>query len=240
MKPMFSYMGSKWRIAKQYGIPQYQSVIEPFAGSACYSLYHNVQKALLYEVNPRIVGIWQYLIKATSREILRLPLDFETVETLAIPQEAKWLLGFWINKGCVEPCKIRSAWARQYNNSGDCKVWGEPARSRIAIQVNQIRKWQIVEKEYSSCPNITATWFIDPPYVKAGKHYTFSQIEYTKLGVFCYRRHGQVIVCENKGATWLPFKPLCNARGTFGVTRSGISKEVVFKQGGHETDQAWE
>lgn len=229
MRPMFSYMGAKWRIAKKYGAPQTNLVIEPFAGSACYSLYWEFPKVLLYDLNPVIHGIWSYLIKAKESEIRRLPTDFQNVDDLKIPQEARWLIGFWITKGNVHPNKSRSAWGRQYKNSGDCKVWGEAVRTRIENQVKNIRGWKSYCDDYRECPNVTADWFIDPPYAVAGKHYTFSDIDYNALATFCLERKGRVTVCENDGADWLPFKPLVIARAMTGAKGIRTSAESVFQ-----------
>jgi hypothetical protein len=231
MKPMFSYMGSKYRLSKRYGPPLTDIVIEPFAGSACYSLYYNTPKAILYDLNPIVAGIWEYLIKVKESEISKLPLDFENVDDIHIPKEAKWLIGFWINKGNVSPCKTRSAWARKYQNSGDCKVWGPAVRFRISKQVSQIRNWKIHCEDYRNAPNIRADWFIDPPYVVAGKHYTFSEIDYDALAKFCLSRKGPVTVCENRGAEWLPFTVLSSARATRKSTGEAVSFEVVFQTG---------
>jgi site-specific DNA-adenine methylase len=230
MRPMFSYMGSKWRIAKGYGPPQTNLVIEPFAGAACYALYWNAPKVILYDLNPIISGIWQYLIEAKESEILRLPTDFDSVEDLKISQEAKWLIGFWITKGNVHPNKTRSAWARQYRNSGDCKVWGDAVKSRIAKQLNGIRDWKSVCADYKECLNVKADWFIDPPYTVAGKHYPFSQLDYGDLAAFCRNRKGRVTVCENKGADWLPFEPFMVARAMTGKNGTRSSVEVVYQR----------
>jgi site-specific DNA-adenine methylase len=229
MRPMFSYMGAKWRIAKKYGAPVTRLVIEPFAGSACYSLYWNAPKVLLYDLNPVIDGIWKYLIKAKESEINKLPIDFQNVDDLKIPQEAKWLIGFWITKGNVCPSKTRSAWARQYRNSGDCKVWGEAARSRIAQQVRNIRDWKSFCADYRECPDVDADWFIDPPYIIAGKHYPCSNIDYTILAKFCLERKGRVTVCENDGANWLPFETFIVARAMTGKKGVRTSRESVFQ-----------
>jgi len=220
---MFSYMGSKWRTAKKYPAPRHGLVIEPFAGGACYSLYWNCPKVLLYDSYPVIAGIWDYLIKVKESEVLSLPLEFESVEDLAICQEAKWLLGFWITKGNTHPNKSRSAWARKYKDSGDCKVWGAPVRDRIAKQVSQIRDWEIRCEDYNNAPDVVADWFIDPPYKIKGKHYVKSEIDYKQLSSFCTSRRGTVIVCENAGAEWLPFESFTDARSTL-----GLSKEVVW------------
>ena len=81
------------------------------------------------------------------------------------------------------------------------------------------------------CPVIgPATWFIDPPYQNAGKHYRFgsSQLDYPALAAWCQTREGQVIVCEQGGATWLPFQVLSDVK----TTRAGQrSIEVIYLQG---------
>ncbi|WP_066043971.1 DNA adenine methylase [Bathymodiolus septemdierum thioautotrophic gill symbiont] len=77
MKPFFSYYGSKYRLCQKgfYPAPKNGNVvIEPFAGSATYSVYHEVEYAILIDANPTIVGIWDYLINATTQQILSLPI----------------------------------------------------------------------------------------------------------------------------------------------------------------------
>ena len=221
-------MGAKWRTAKKYGDPQHETVIEPFAGSAAYSVYHEARNVLLYDTNFVICGIWHYLIHVAESEILSLPVDFDSVEDLQIPEEAKWLIGFWITKGNVHPNKTRSAWARQYRHSGDCKVWSEAVRVRIASQVSKIRDWRIFCQDYRECPDIEATWFIDPPYQISGRHYPKSEVNYEDLAQFCLNRKGQTIVCEMEGANWLPFQPFATARAMIGKGRAGFSKELVY------------
>ncbi len=53
-----------------------------------------------------------------------------------------------------------------------------------------------------------ATWFVDPPYQNMGKLYKENKIDYQELGTYCRERLGQVMVCENEGADWLPFEKL--------------------------------
>jgi 16S rRNA G966 N2-methylase RsmD len=84
------------------------------------------------------------------------------------------------------------------------------------------------EGDYADC-NISGsgTWFIDPPYQRAGRHYRFGpdQIDYKELAAWCLSRPGQVIVCENHGADWLPFQSLSEVK----TTRAGRrSREVVW------------
>ena len=81
---------------------------------------------------------------------------------------------------------------------------------------------------YEDIQNQPATWFIDPPYQKMGFYYKHKDIDYNHLSEWCLSRDGQIIVCENEGADWLPFEPLCNL---YGQRRQ--SRESVYFGVGH-------
>ncbi len=53
-------------------------------------------------------------------------------------------------------------------------------------------------------------------------------IDFPALGDWCRGRQGQVIVCENDGADWLPFTPFASAHAMFGTRRSGRSAEAIW------------
>lgn len=229
MKPFFSYIGSKYTMAPLYGAPRFTIVIEPFCGSAAYSVRHNAKKAILIDKFPKIVKIWQYLISASPTDIMKLPIDFEKVSLLDIPDGAKYLIGFWISKGDAEPKDTRSAWARQYRDSLNCRVWNEAVRYRIASQVDLIKNWEAYHGDYEISPDLEATWFIDPPYKERGRAcYNNWKLDFDILEHFCNTRKGQLIVCEGSDAKWMPFLPLANQRGTFGKNRTGISPEYAY------------
>jgi hypothetical protein len=40
LRPFFSYYGAKWGLGRHYSAPAHWTVVEPFAGSAGYSLFH--------------------------------------------------------------------------------------------------------------------------------------------------------------------------------------------------------
>ena len=133
----FTYFGGKWRIAKHYPEPHYKSLIEPFAGSAGYSLHYPHKNVLLFDRDPIICSVWDYLIHAKESEILALPFEITDVREMPLIQEAKWLIGFWLNKGNVSPCNIPGKWMRDGWRPNS--FWGEVIRARIASQLNQIR-----------------------------------------------------------------------------------------------------
>lgn len=232
LKPFFCYYGGKWRDAKHYPRPSFNTIVEPFAGAAGYSLNYPDTDVFLFDLDPVIVGVWAYLIRSTHAEISALPLleQGQTVHDLSVCQEAKHLIGFWLNKGSSAPCLTPSAWMRSGTRPNS--YWGSAIRRRIAEQVGQIKHWKVQCVSYDALPTPDATWFVDPPYQHAGKHYRkgSSGIDFTALGGWCSRLPGQVIVCENEGADWLPFRPHRDIRATPKGERSDKTRslEVIW------------
>lgn len=231
MRPFFSFYGGKWRdTPRLYPAPLHPVIVEPFAGSAGYSLRYFDRNIILRDIDPVIVAVWRYLIGVLPAEILQIPdiREGQTVDDLEICQEARWLVGFWLNKGASRPRKSPSAWMRSGIRPGS--FWGDRVRTMIARQVPNIRHWQIVEASCESAPDIEATWFVDPPYQEAGKHYAFGSagINYAALGDWCRSRKGQVIACEQSGADWLDFRPLASTKTARKTKRSA---EVIWTGG---------
>lgn len=229
LRPFFSFFGSKWRIAPKYPTPMHDIIIEPFAGSAGYSLRHPYLQVRLYESDPTIASLWQYLIEVKESEILSLPMDISKgVDSLNICKDAKILIGFWLNKGVSHPCKTPSAWMRKPEYAR--QFWGEIIRHRIASQLARIRHWKVFNLSYEHAPNCSSvTWFIDPPYSgDAGRAYRHNVIDYNSLSAWCRSREGQIIVCENAGAEWLPFIPLMRAKAMSKVNGRNHSMEAIW------------
>lgn len=238
LRPFFGFYGGKWRdTLKHYPAPSHETIVEPFAGSAGYSVRYANRRVILCELDPVIAGVWRYLIRVKPAEILAIPdLDPEgSIDDLKVCDEAKWLVGMWLNRGVARPRKRPSKWMRDHIRPGS--FWGDRVRGTIASQVESIRHWQIIEASYEGCPNVgPATWFIDPPYELAGRHYRFGAngIDYQALAAWCQSRPGQAIVCENDGAAWLPFEPLAEVKTTRSAHRS---IEVVWVGGQPRADE---
>src|SRR5690348_5384455 len=58
LMPFFSFYGGKWRAAPKYPAPLYDTIIEPFAGSAGYAVRHYEKRVLLCEKDPVIAALW--------------------------------------------------------------------------------------------------------------------------------------------------------------------------------------
>ncbi len=214
---MFYYYGRKKQIARHYPEPNFDIIIEPFAGSAAYSLYKDNWKkeVILVEKDKRVAEIWDWLIhKATSREIENLPelkVGEKSSEFLHIIHAAT-KMAFKYKTIKVTPVLARN--------------W-EISRRVMAQNLHKIRHWQIICGDYSESPDKEATWFIDPPYKNApGMGYGFSsaQIDYTKLADWTRTRKGEIIFCEGEYGDYLPFQKLLELKGVAGKS----SKEVIY------------
>ncbi len=229
LRPFFGYYGGKWRDAlKHYPPPDHETIVEPFAGSAGYAMRYASRNVVLCELDPVLAEVWRYLISVRSSEVLKIPdlKQGQTVDDLKVPQEARWLVGFWLNRAAASPRRSPSRWMRDGIRPGS--FWGKRVRETVASQVEFIRHWKVFNCSYEDCPEPgPATWFVDPPYEAAGRHYRFGseQIDFRELASWCLSRAGQVIVCENGGATWLPFRELADVKTTRANRRS---KEVYW------------
>jgi len=214
---MFSYYGTKARLAAAYSPPACDTIIEPFAGAAGYSCLYPGKQVRLFDLNPKIIAVWHWLIRANPQDVRSLP-DIQPGQTVdqyeTLSDAERWLIGFCINPASSCPkitASKRSAWPRY--------------KKRIEQAVPKIKHWTATLASWNSIPNQVATWYVDPPYQKAGKYYFgFSGINFTDLGAWCRDRIGQVIVCENEGADWLPFQTLVAQQG---MTKRQI--EVVWE-----------
>lgn len=231
MKPFFSYYGAKYIVSGHLGPPRNHTVVEPFAGSACYSTRWNAQKAMLYDISPDVCDLWHFLINCSETDITDIPDSFEHMdEVLALPRGAQLLVRFWVAKGRAEPTNVLSPWYFTWRGSSDCRVWGPAVKARIIAQKPFISKWQIDQCGWDGIPVIDAHWHVDPPYNNSpGSRYPFSEIDFAALSEWCRNLPGEVDVCENLGADWLPFKHLCNVVSSRGRRTGKVSQEALWR-----------
>jgi hypothetical protein len=229
LKPFWRYFGGKYRSAPKYPRPTHRAIVEPFAGAAGYSLRYPERDVILVERYAVVAEMWRYLIAVQPSEVRRIPCVEHTDDLPSwVPQGARWLVGFTMNAATDHPCRKLSAGRVKLRSMGRIfEGWSEAQRERVATQVESIRHWRIIEGDYTDAPDVEATWYIDPPYVGMTRTYKHGndQIDYPALGAWCQTRRGQVLVCENEGADWLPFRP-------FAVLKPGVngrgSREVLW------------
>ena len=229
LRPFFSYYGSKWSLARYHPEPAHPLIVEPFAGSAGYALRHSDRNVQLLDLNPTIAGLWKYLIAVKAAEIRSLPTDVDSMDDVPGCEEARILVGFWLGRAQRAPSRKRTPWAK--DGRWPLCFWGERVRERIASQVDKIRHWKASVASYDSAPPETATWFVDPPYERQGRWYFGAPaLDYAAIGAWCASLPGQVIACENAGATWLPFEAFRTARANSSRGNGRTTKEVIWQR----------
>ena len=206
---MFSYYGSKSKIVDYYPPPKYGKIIEPFAGSARYSLKYWDREVTLVDKYEYIVKIWKWLQVVSKYDILKLPIleNKEDVRKYKLSQEEMNFMRFQIGQGLGHP---------QWKCSSQCDKKTQKRKLKdISDNLFKIKHWNIILGDYKDCENEEQTWFIDPPYQFGGHGYIESNkfIDFDYLRDWCIHRKGQVIVCENTKATWMPFLPMIDMKG---------------------------
>ncbi|MFN9112477.1 MAG: hypothetical protein ACK5XN_20620 [Bacteroidota bacterium] len=210
---MWGYYGSKAKIVSKYPAPLFDTIIEPFAGTAQYALRYWDKKVILVEKYSLICNLWKWLQKCSKEDILairQLKYGESTDDFTWDCQEQKDLVGFIITGAPSMPKKKASRWKTVLRPNTQ-----QHRLESIASNLDKIRHWEIIEGDYRIAPDIKATWFVDPPYFVGGKYYRYGSkdIDYASLGDWCRQRKGQVIVCEADNQNWLPFTPLVSSRG---------------------------
>ena len=207
---MFSYYGSKSKIVDYYPPPKHKRIIEPFAGSARYSLKYWQNDVLIVDKYEVVIQVWKYLQQATKKDILGLPelKQGDNINDFNLSDDEKALMRFCIVQGSASGQNTPSS---QYYLRGIHKQ----NINRIVENIDKIRHWEIKLGSYDELENEEATWFIDPPYQFGGKYYKESSknIDFKKLADWCKTRNGQAIVCENTKADWMDFKPVIQIQG---------------------------
>jgi len=216
---MFYYYGRKKQIVRRYPSPNYDTIVEPFAGSAAYSLHADnwTRNVVLVEKDEKVAGIWKWLIHdATPREIENLPeleVGQKSSEFLHIIHAAT-KMAFHFKTIKVTPVLARN--------------W-EISRRHMLLNLHKVKHWKIICSDYQEAPNCRATWFIDPPYrgdSGLGYRHGSKDLDYNRLASWAIQRKGEVLFCEGSGGNYLPFRPLVEQKGVAGK----VSREVLFYQ----------
>jgi site-specific DNA-adenine methylase len=224
---VFYYYGGKRRLAKFYPAPKHDVIIEPFAGSAAYALRHldpstgagTVQRVILVEKDRRVCDMWDRL----------LAMDLADLTNYPIPKAGERTDDFLL---MTSACSNRIARTESMIVTTRMPVVIERMFRRIGSVLPHAKgRVEVIHGDFTKAPNDEATWFIDPPYqvngrARAGtdraqglgyaRDCDSSTIDYAALAAWCQERSGQVIVCEQSGATWLPFQHLRWARDSIG------------------------
>lgn len=234
--PLFKWFGSKWSAAKHLPVPKFHTVVEPFAGSAGYSLRHHTRDVCLYEADPHLAYLWKWLIeKATPAKIRAIPIGIPEgtdIRTLGLSRGQATLLKTWQRTNNVGDCWTISPWG---NKPGQ---WTANTRARVAEEHCLISHWLFCGGEGLEAlqpGKLSATYYIDPPYQYNYQYRTKSVLNYESLGNLCKKVRGQVIVAEARdpktgnAPCWLPFTDF----------RSTVTSRRKAHQSHHSKELLW-
>lgn len=229
-RSLFSFYGGKSRIAHLYPLPAHDIIREPFAGSAGYSLLHHTHQVRLSDCDPAVGAIWRFLLSPTALEVAHrfIPPTAQpgALVTDLLPADApEGLLRL-----CQATANVGTQGAKGIHNQ--VTQFGSREWLRLLPKLDywlpRISHWQFTQCAYTDVPNEPATWFIDPPYNNlAGTRYRQQVPSFPALATWVLTRHGQRIVCENEGATWLGFTPLTPRQGIQSRYQKSTAMEVV-------------
>lgn len=212
---LLPYYGAKSVIAHLYPEPAYKTLIEPFAGGASYSLRYYDHDVILNDLWEPVYQVWAFV---TSPDALRwvrerIPRTVEAgtrIEDLTKPGDPIGLM-YLMHAQAAQAAFGMSV--RQKITPMGAKCWNENFVERLEFWLPRIRHWQVRHGSYADLPDVTATYFVDPPYQNAaGTKYKESSVDYAHLAQWCQSRRGQVMACDNAGATWMPFVSLTDHR----------------------------
>jgi hypothetical protein len=208
---MFPYFGRKVKVAAYYGAPRYPLVIEPFAGSIGYSEYWQPAQVVALEKDERVVALWHRML--ALQHVPPPPTVGSATDDLLV-------------KLC--------SYSEHALTSGTMTVTSRMVRDwrYVHLRAMRLQAWagQAVLYRlgsFAEAPDTEATWFIDPPYQFAnrrGYREGAARMDYDQLAVWVQTRRGQVIVAEQFGATWLPFRPFAAIHSHRGTR----SREVIW------------
>jgi len=223
---MFYYYGRKKQFARYYPAPNHEIIVEPFAGSAAYSLHGSNwrKQVILIERDERVAAIWEWLISEAS------PSDFERMPELKEGERSSEFLHI-VHAATkmafhYKTIKVTPVLARNW----------EINKRLMALNLPKIKHWKIICGDYKQSPNIEATWFVDPPYKNSpgrGYKYGSDKINYENLALWVEQRKGEVICCEGESGDYLPFQPIIECKGVAGKT----SKEMLYYRSEHGPQQ---
>lgn len=199
--PFFKWFGGKWNASKHYPTPTGEVIIEPFAGSACYSLRYFDKKVIIAEKDPHLNALWKWLIhEATESDVMSIPVGLEVgydIRNLGLSPGQSLLVKSWQRTNNVGNCWTVSSWG---NKPGQ---WTESSRLRVANQLHLIKHWEVkdcglelMEGTSSNGDLEGVTWFVDPPYQNNYQYRNPLPISYQQLGKLISSLNGQIICCE--------------------------------------------
>ncbi len=235
-KAAFSFYGAKSKILDFYPEPKHDLIIEPFAGGASYSLRHGAGREVwINDLDAEVYGMWCFVRDEFPAWEHAIPTSVNVGDRVSelpglgdAPAGLLSILRAEANQGTQGARGVHD----QVTSMG-AKCWPR-IKAKLQWAHERVQGWSITNERYQDMlidgfVGDRATWFIDPPYDNAaGRRYRQQVVDYGALRNFCLSRKGQIIVCENVGADWLPFEPIVERRGIRSRYQRSNAKEAIY------------
>lgn len=210
---MFKFYGAKMKLGPMYPPPTHDVIVEPFAGAAGYAVLHRAaaRRVILVERDARVAALWRRLLGMSVDELLALPRPRpgdRSDELLVAFASGR------TTRDTPESFQVSARMAQRF----------DPMLRRMAGVLDECRHFEVIEGDFADAPDVEATWFIDPPYqppasggrwdrTRGGRYlHSNRDLDYGALGAWSQARRGQLIVCEQEGADWMPWTDSQSAR----------------------------
>lgn len=185
------------------------------------------------DMDPSTSAIWRFLTRADAADLVETLVP----ATVAPGMRVSEILPADADLGLFGLLQAEANQGTQGTGKGRDKItergaviWNRRLKSKLLDEVlPKVAHWLPMSDHFRDIPDIAATWFVDPPYANAaGNRYRTHDVDFVELGAWCRSRKGQVIVCENEGADWLPFAVLCDRRGFKTRHQQSTAREVLW------------
>ena len=168
---MFSYYGSKAYIAGLYPEPRHRIVIEPFCGAAWYSVLHSDRQVMLNDLNPRIIGVWDWLINEATYEAM-LPYRFfkkgQLIGDLPIDDRHRDFIGFCVGQGVIHPSRKATPRGCDWSRYPNFKSGAFVKINRAIQMLPGIRHWSVTFRDASDVAITSEATTMDFNFVAVG------------------------------------------------------------------------
>lgn len=205
LRPIFCRVGGKMPIVKtllRYLPSDITTYVEPFAGGA--SLYWNVpfQKAVLNDIDKKLIGAYRALKRSSSNPdaypIYRTVAEIQRfVDSPATTPEQ--IVMKTIYAGCNVFGNIEKKNPKIYKSADH-----ERKLKRLALYKEKLKKTTLLSQDYRTVVrryNSPSTFFFfDPPYEKSGGLYKDSVIDYEEMNNLLKQIKGKFLLTINNSA----------------------------------------
>lgn len=235
--PLFSRVGSKWRIKDKIlnVIPPHKTYIEPFVGGGSIFFYKDAsEKSIINDLDEQLINSYKLLNNLEKEQIKTPDIDYTNIEEIrkyyyddSFNTDSDKLLKYIILMSGSFCCMGKGKIYKKINLNNKIKD--------IDFFKQKLKQAEILNKSYEEVienyDDEDAFFFIDPPYEKSKQIYKHGGFDFHKL---------QTILSKIKGKFLLTINDSENIREIFKnyiiipvIVRGSAGKEIDYPRLGN-------